>query len=63
MIELINFMLMESIKISSFSNNKNLKKLYYKMSITYKWSNTPMMICDPSASEQAKQLNMTDKKH
>jgi RNA polymerase subunit RPABC4/transcription elongation factor Spt4 len=32
------------------------------MSITDNWSQTPMLICDSSASEQAKQLHMTVKK-
>jgi hypothetical protein len=32
------------------------------MSITDNWSQKPMMICDPSGSESAKQLHMTDKK-
>ena len=32
------------------------------MSITENWSPTPMIICDSSDSEQAKQLHMTNKK-
>lgn len=30
--------------------------------MTVNWSQAPMTICDPSYSEQAKQLHMTDKK-
>jgi hypothetical protein len=32
------------------------------MSMTKNWYQTPMMICDSSDSEQAKQLHMTNKK-